>query len=74
MCERLRAAGDPGRTVAREIVERGGENGTYVKLSGEVDDVDGRGDLVARIVVAIEPERHTFAAIPVRESGWEVGL
>jgi hypothetical protein len=54
--EWLGAAGGLGRSVAREVVERGGEDGTYVELSREVNDVDGRGDLMPRVVVAIEPE------------------
>lgn len=74
MRERLGAAGDLGQIEAREIVERGGENGAYVELSREVDDVDGRGDLMPRVVAAIGQETHAFAAVPVRERCWEIGL
>lgn len=74
MRERLGAGGGLGHVVAREVVERGGEDGAYVEFSGEVDDVDGRGDLAARVVVAIGRERHAFAAVPVRERRREVGL
>ena len=72
--ERLGAAGSLGRSVACEVVERCREDGTYVELSREVDDVDGRWDLMPRVVVAIVRERHAFAAVPVRERRWEVGL
>jgi hypothetical protein len=54
--ERLGAAGGLGHIVAREVVECGGEDGAYVELSREVDDVDGRGDLMPRVVAAIGPE------------------
>jgi hypothetical protein len=40
--ERLGAAGGLERSVAREVVQRGREDGAYVELSREVDDVDGR--------------------------------
>ena len=56
VCERLGAAGGLGHVVAREVVERSGENGAYVELSREVDDVDGRGNLMPRVVVAIGRE------------------
>jgi hypothetical protein len=41
MRERLSAACGLGRSVAREVVERGGEDRAYTELSREVDDVDG---------------------------------
>jgi hypothetical protein len=41
VCEPLGAAGGLGHSVAREFVERSGEDGAYVKLPHEVDDVDG---------------------------------
>ena len=72
--EGLGAARGLGRAVAREVVERGGEDGTDVELAREVDDVDRRGDLVTRVVVAVGRERHAFAAVPVRERRGEVRL
>jgi hypothetical protein len=72
--ERLGAAGDLGQIEAREVVERGGEDGAYVELSREVDDMDGRGDLMPRVVAAIGQETYAFAAVPVRERYREVGL
>ena len=72
--ERLGAARGLGRAVAREVVERGGEDGADVELASEVDDVDWRGDLVARVVVAVGSKGHAFAAVPVRERRGEVGL
>lgn len=74
MRERLGAARDPGRSVAREVVERGREDGADVELSRKVDDVYRRGDLVARVVVAVGREGHALAAVPFRERRGEVGL
>ena len=74
MRERLGAARGLGRAVAREVVERGGEDGADVELAREVDDVNRRGDLVARVVVTVGPEGHALAAVPVRERRGEVGL
>jgi hypothetical protein len=54
--ERLGAAGGLGHVIAREVVERSGEDGAYVELSREIDDVDGRGDLMPRVIVAIGRE------------------
>ncbi len=56
MRERLGATGGPGRTVAREVVEGRREDRADIKLSREVDNVDGRGDLMTRVVVAIRAE------------------
>lgn len=39
--ERLGATGGLGRSVTREVVEGRGEDGAYVELSREVDNVDG---------------------------------
>ena len=72
--EGLGAARGLGRAVACEVVERGGEDGADVEFAREVDDVDRRGDLVARVVVAVGRERHAFAAVPVRERRGEVRL
>lgn len=74
MREWLGAAGGLRRSIASEVVECGWEDGADVELSCEVDDVDRRGDLVARIVVAVGPKGHAFAAVPLGERGGEVGL
>ena len=72
--ERLGAARRLGRGVPREVVERGGQDGADVELAREVDDVDRRGDLVARLVGSVGCERHTFAAVPLSKRRGEVGL
>ncbi len=72
--ERFGPTGGLGRPVAREVVERGREDGTDVQLTREVDDVDRRGDLVARVIVAVGGERHPFAPVPFREGNGEVAL
>jgi len=72
--ERLGAARGLGRSVASKVVERGGEDGADVELPCEVDDMYRRGDLVARVVVAVGREGRAFAAVPLRERRGEVGL
>ena len=74
MGERFGAAGSLGGPVAREVVERSWEDGANVQLTREVDDVDRRGDFVARVVVAVGGERHAFAPVPVRKGDGEVAL
>ena len=72
--EWLGASGRLGRPVAREVVERGREDGADVQLAREVDDVDRRGYLVPRVVVAVGGERHPFAPVPVGKGDGEVAL
>ena len=54
--ERFGAGRCPRRPVSREVVKRGWEDGAYVELAREVDDVDRGGDLVARVVAAVRGE------------------
>ena len=72
--ERFGARRGLRRSVSREVVKRGWEDGAYVEFAREVDDVDRGGDLVARVVVAVGGERHAFAAVPLDERRGEVAL
>ena len=72
--ERLGPGCGSGRPVAREVVECGWEDGADVQLTREIDDVDRRGDLVTRLVVALGGDQHAFAPVPFRKGGGEVNL
>ena len=72
--ERFGPAGGLGRSVAREVIERGWEYGADVQLAREVDDVDRSGDLVPWFVLPVRGERHPFAPVPVGKGDWEVAL
>jgi hypothetical protein len=70
---RTRCESDLGQIEAHEVVEHGGEDEAYVELFKlrEVDDVDGRGDLMPHVVAAIREETRGG---PSCERCWEVGL
>ena len=66
------AGEDPARSVAREVVERAGEDFGYAELKGEVDREDGVGVGVAGCVAAVGIRRCCFSSVPVCERGGPV--
>ena len=63
--QRTCASEDPARAVAREVVERTGEDLGDAELEGEVDGEDGMGVCVAGCVAAGGVRRCGLASVPL---------